>query len=112
MRYKLKKDEAHSAIACQLVECGFSVADTSRVGGGFPDLAIAKNGISALVELKTLKYLPKLAKTRVKTALEHRRKSQIKFASQWKGPIITAYTASEIIFDFNRLVKRREAYAA
>jgi hypothetical protein len=103
MRYKLKKDEHHAQIASELLEAGFSVADTSRVGAGFPDLAIARNGICALVEIKTPRGL--------KTALQRRGAGQIEFASQWKGPIITAYTASAIIYDFNMLVKRRQAYA-
>jgi hypothetical protein len=111
MRYSNKRDTKHGEIVASLEAANFSVADTSRVGGGFPDLCIARNGVSALVEIKTLKYLPKLAKTRVKTALEHRRKAQIAFSDKWRGPIITAYTASEVISDFNMLIKRREAYA-
>lgn len=111
LRYKLRKDELHTQITAELQSAGFSVADTSHVGNGFPDLAIARNNVSALVEIKTLKYLPKLAKTRHKTALEHRRASQIEFARVWKGPIIVAFSASEVVHDFNLLLKRREAWA-
>jgi Holliday junction resolvase len=103
MRYKLKKDSAHAQIADELVRAGFSVADTSRVAAGFPDLAIARNGVCALVEIKTPRGL--------KTALERRLQSQVDFAKGWKGPIITAYTASEIIYEFNLLIKKRQAYA-
>jgi Holliday junction resolvase len=103
MRYKLRKDELHTQIANQLLEAGFSVADTSRVGGGFPDLAIARNGVCVLVEIKTPRGL--------KTALERRLKSQVDFARSWKGPLITAYTSTQIIYDFSMLIKRREAYA-
>jgi hypothetical protein len=111
IRYKLKKDEAHAKIARELLEAGFSVADTSRVGGGFPDLAISRNNVCALVEIKTLKYLPKMSKTAVKTPSDHRSAGQIKFHSQWKGPIITAYNSSQVIYEFNMLVKRREGWA-
>ena len=103
MRYKLKKDERHTEIAAALTASGFSVADTSRVGGGFPDICISRNNICALVEIKTPRGL--------KTALQRRSAGQIEFANQWKGPIIVAYSASEIVHDFNLLIKRREAYA-
>ena len=103
MRYKLKKDERHAEISGELVNAGFSVADLSRVGGGFPDLAIARNNVCALVEIKTPRGL--------KTALERRSQGQIDFAKLWKGPIIVAYNSSQIIYDFNLLIKRREAYA-
>ncbi len=103
LRYKLRKDELHTQITAELQSAGFSVADTSHVGNGFPDLAIARNNVSAHVEIKTRMGL--------KTALERRRPSQIEFARVWKGPIIVAFTASEIVHDFNLLLKRRYAYA-
>lgn len=103
MRYKLRKDSHHTAIANALTAAGFSVADTSRVGEGFPDLAIARNNVSAHVEIKT--------QIGRKSALERRTPAQIDFALTWKGPIIVAFSASEIIYDFNLLLKRREAYA-
>lgn len=103
MRYKLKKDEHHARIAAELKEAGFSVADTSRVGAGFPDMAIARNCVCVLVEIKTPNGL--------KTALERRRPSQIRFATQWKGPIITAYKTPDILHEFAMFMKRRQAYA-
>jgi len=103
MRYKLRKDERHGQIMAELQDCGFSVADLSRVGSGFPDLAIARNNVCALVEIKTPRGR--------KTALERRGPAQIEFARVWKGPIIVAYNASQIVYDFNLLIKRREAYA-
>jgi Holliday junction resolvase len=103
MRYKLKKDEFHAGISTALMASGFSVSDTSRVGGGFPDLCISRNGVCCLVEIKTPRGK--------KTAHGRRSARQIDFARQWKGPIIVAYNASQIIYDFNLLIKRRGAYA-
>lgn len=103
MRYASKRDIAHGQIAQELRDAGFSVADTSLVGAGFPDLAIARNNVCALVEIKTHRGL--------KTALQRRLQSQVDFAHGWKGPLITAFSASEIMYDFNLLIKRREAYA-
>jgi hypothetical protein len=103
LRYKLKKDEHHAQIAHELGVAGFSVADTSRVGASFPDMAIARNGVCALLEIKTPRGL--------KTALERRSAGQIEFHTMWKGPIITAYNASEIIHEFNQLLKRTAAWS-
>src|SRR5271170_7894282 len=105
MYFASRKDLAHAQIKADLEGAGFAVLDLSSVGAGCPDLLIARNGVCALVELKTLKYLPKLAKTPIKTALDHRRQSQIDFASSWTGPIITAFTASQVVYDFNLLIK-------
>jgi len=103
MRYKLKKDEHHAAIARELKAGGFCVCDLSRVGCGVPDLLVSRNGVWVLVEIKTPKGL--------KTALERRSAGQIEFHAKAKGPIITAYTASEVIHEFNLLIKYRVAYA-
>ena len=37
MRQRAKKDGSHKAVAAKLVEFGADVADTSRLGDGFPD---------------------------------------------------------------------------
>ncbi len=103
MQYASRKDLAHAPIKAQLAAAGFAVCDLSRVGGGCPDLLISRNGVNALVELKT----PRGAKT----ALERLGAAQHCFHSQWKGPIITAFSASDIVYNFNMLIKRRSAYA-
>jgi Holliday junction resolvase len=111
MRLASKRDRFHAQISKELREAGFCVVDLSRVGSGCPDLAISRGGVWCLVELKTLKYVPKLVKTRVKTASEGRGASQIDFHAKAKGPIITAYAVSEIVWEFNLLLKLRQAYA-
>ena len=78
---------------------GYSVADTSGVGCGFPDLCIGRHGITALVELKTPRGR-KAAQDRLGAA-------QIEFKGQWKGsPVIVAYTTAEIVYDFSLIAKR------
>lgn len=103
VRYKLKKDEHHAAIAAALVKAGFFVEDLSAVGRGCPDLLISRNSVWCLVEIKTA--------VGHKTALDRLRPNQIVWHTLAKGPIITAYTATEIVRDFNLLIKRREAWA-
>ena len=103
MYFASRKDLAHAPIKADLETAGFFVLDLSRVGSGCPDLAISRNGCWAFIELKTPRGL--------KTALERRSQAQIDFATEAKGPVITAYNASQIIFDFNRLIKRRAGWA-
>lgn len=103
MQYASRKDLAHAPIKQELTEAGFFIVDLSNVGHGCPDLAISRNGVWAMVELKT----PRGAKT----ALERRTPEQVQWHCDAKGPIITAYTASEVVYEFNLLIKRREAYA-
>jgi hypothetical protein len=52
MSYAKKVDSNHSIIVKTLRDLGCSVFDTSRVGGGYPDLTIGKNGKTVLVEIK------------------------------------------------------------
>lgn len=98
MRYKLRKDNQHAQIVAELLQSGFAVADTYQAGAGFPDLVISRNGLNVLCEIKT--------QTGLKTALDRLRPSQVLFQARWKGPIITAFSASEIVHSFNMLLKR------
>ena len=110
MQYASRKDLAHAPIKAELEAAGFFVVDLSRVGAGCPDLAISRNGCWALVELKTPINM-KTARGRRKTAANALRPSQIDFAANAKGPIITAYNSSTVVYDFNLLIKRRVGYA-
>lgn len=52
MRYRARKDANHNDIADCFVSCGATVADTSQLGGDFPDMVIALCGFNVLVEVK------------------------------------------------------------
>lgn len=100
MSYARKKDTTHKAIADGLKACGFSVADTSRLGDDFPDLVIGKFGFDAKVECKSDKKIHK----QKGDGLSDGQKS---FKDQWKGaPVIVAQTVEDVLFNFNMLVKR------
>lgn len=103
MAYARKRDLAHRQIVEELRQAGFSVFDLGSVGRGLPDLLIGRNGIDAKVELKTPKGR--------KTAAERLGEAQKDFAGEWKGsPVIAAYTASDVIFNFSLLCKRTGAW--
>lgn len=82
MRLANRRDVNHADIADAFRRMGWSVADTSRIGGGFPDLCIAKRGITVLIEVKA-----KNGKLR---------KSQIDFAVDWHGMIFNCRTIDDV----------------
>jgi hypothetical protein len=98
--YARRKDSTHKAIALGLVAAGFSVADTSRLGGDFPDLVIGKFGFDAKVECKSSKKIHKQKGDGLSDG-------QKTFKDQWKGaPVIVAQTLEDVLFNFNLLLKR------
>ena len=52
MRRAARVDANHKEITSTLRQCGWTVHDTSGVGGGFPDLVVGKAGRLVLVEIK------------------------------------------------------------
>ena len=101
--YARKRDLAHAQIVAELRQAGFFVFDMGSVGRGCPDLLISRNGIATVVELKTPKGR--------KTAADRLGAAQKDFVAAWKGPpVIAAYTASDVVFDFWLLVKRTGAW--
>lgn len=77
MTYARRTDRTQQSIINVLIKAGFSVHDTSRVGGGFPDLVVGIGGHTFLIECKDVeadwKYTPK----------------QIKFRRTWEGHVYT-----------------------
>jgi len=54
MTYYAKRTDAnHKEIVNAFKDLGCSIFDTSRIGMGFPDLVIGKNGKTLLVEIKS-----------------------------------------------------------
>lgn len=53
MRRRARVDRHQAEIVRVLRQLGFLVFDCSRIGQGFPDLAVSKAGHVQLVELKT-----------------------------------------------------------
>lgn len=94
MRRAAKVDGNHSEIVKHLRQLGMSVADTSRLGGGFPDLVVSWRMVTILVEVKDPKQPP--SKRRL-TEDEQR------FHSGWKGQIAVVENAAEVEAIMHRL---------
>lgn len=88
-------DSNQNAIVGQLRKMGFSVAITSMVGNGFPDLVVAKSNRTVLVELKDPSKPPSQQKLTLK---------ELVFMELWKGEYIKATTVDEITKLFGKLI--------
>jgi Holliday junction resolvase len=88
MRKRAKKDLNQDEVVSVFRHLGFSVAVTSALGNGFPDIVIAKLGHSYLVEIKNGKLCPS---ARVLTEDEK------KFHAEWKAEIFIVESAEQAI---------------
>ena len=86
MRRAARTDGNHEATRDYLRRTGWSVHDTSAVGGGFPDLVVARDGFTALVEVKNGAKSP----SRIKLTPD-----QETFAKGWKGVCIKALSPED-----------------
>ena len=73
---------------------GLSVADTSRLGGGFPDLAVGWSGVTALVEVKDGKKSPSRRKLTT---------DEEEFAKLWKGGVHLVESLDDVLIVAARL---------
>jgi len=78
-----RTDANHTAIVAALRQCGATVHNTHRVGGGYPDLSVGISGLNWLVEIKT--------PTGKLNANER------KFHDTWRGQIAVCRTVEEAV---------------
>lgn len=101
MRYKLRKDDNHNTIANVFRKLGASVAETHRLGEGFPDLVIGFMGYNALIEVKDG------AKS------ESRRKltdAEFEFFEGWRGWVAVVKDENDAINIINQ-IQQEKVYA-
>ena len=93
------KVDAHQAeLIADLRRYGFTVANYSGAGEDLPDLAIGRQGITALLEVKTPRGL--IGSYRIS-------EGQKAFAEAWRGSeIIYGHKAEEVTREFVKLCKR------
>jgi hypothetical protein len=83
MRLRSKHDANSKEIIATFKASGCTVLDLQRVGGGCPDILVAIDGNSALVEIKT--PVGKLTE------------GQMAFKDMWKGKLYVVRTCPEAI---------------
>ena len=88
MRRAARVDRNHGEIIAAFTRLGFSVADTSMMGQGFPDCVIAKHKRTAMCEIKDG------AKSPSKRRLTE---DQIEFRDWWKGTYLVVNSVDEAL---------------
>lgn len=88
MRRAAKKDDNQAELERVLKACGCSVADTSRLGGGFPDLVVGVAGVNVMIEVKDGDKTPSRRKLTPAELDWHR---------AWKGTVHIVHDASEAL---------------
>ena len=91
MRRAAKTDENQKEIVAAFRGLGFTVAITSALGQGFPDLVVGKWGRNFLIEVKDGEKPP--SKRQLTDAEEE-------FASGWRGQYDVIKSVSEVM-EFN-----------
>lgn len=85
-RYAARQDANHQEVVAALRKMGASVADTSRLGDGFPDLVVGWRGINVLFEVKDGAKRPSEIKLTPK---------ETAFADKWNGQYCVVYSAED-----------------
>lgn len=88
-----RKDANHDALAAVYIELGCSCADTSALGGGFPDAVVGAAGVTDLVEFKTQGGTIEPA--------------QVTFDAKWRGsPCWVIRTRDDVVFHVQNMRAR------
>lgn len=93
-RLAAKVDTNQPMMVMVLRHLGYSVAVTSQLGKGFPDLVVGRRGINVLVEVKDPDKPPSKRKL---TA------DEMEWHDKWKGIVITAQTVDDVVQAFSSL---------
>ena len=89
MRRAARVDSNQPSIVKELRKQGYSVAVTSQLGKGFPDIVVGKDGINVMVELKA-------------TSKDKLTPHEVEFRDKWKGQYLIAWNVETIVRAFNR----------
>ena len=93
MRAK-RKDANHNPVQEHLEKLGWSVADTSALGYGFPDLVVSRPGFTVVIEIKDGSKCPSDRKL---TPAEET------FKKNWTGPYVLALDPEDAAKQLNAL---------
>lgn len=89
-------DANQSDIVAYARRLGFSVAVTAKLGKGFPDIVMGKNGRNWLVEIKDGSKPPSQRKLS---------ESEQKFHSEWRGQICIVESRDDIDAIYSEAMK-------
>lgn len=87
MRRAARVDRNHSEVVTAFRAIGFSVADTSQLGCGFPDCVISRSNRTALVEVKDGEKPPSARKLT---------KDEQAFKDGWRGVYLIVESMADV----------------
>lgn len=88
-----KVDANQEDVVSRLRETGHEVQITSRIGGGFPDIIVSRNGETALMEIKDGKG--------------ELRPGQKAFLQRWKGAVFVVRGGDEAVAVMSEYIKKK-----
>lgn len=88
MRKHGRTDANQKAIVDTLRACGVSVADTSALGDGFPDLVCGRHGVNYMLEIKDGDKSPSRRKLTADEELFH---------TEWRGTIFIVQSVQDAL---------------
>lgn len=89
-----RADLTQPAFVEAFTKAGWSVMDSHRIGGGVPDLFVAKRGVTIAIECKTGK--------------EKRRDNQVVWESKWNGLYLWGSNPLELLEQAEKMLTERE----
>jgi len=97
VRLRARIDANQPEIVKGLRDTGHSVAITSAVGKGFPDIIVGRNGITLPMEIKDGSLPPSKQKLT---------KDEQQWHDEWKGSAAVVHNLDEAIEAMNKMVRR------
>jgi hypothetical protein len=93
MRQRARTDSTQAAIVAALRQAGATVHDTSKVGGGFPDIIAGRVMPCPFCQAHT----PRNVLIECKAGRGKLNKLQEEFHASWRGPITVVKTVEEAL---------------
>lgn len=87
MRYRGRVDDNQTDIVQTFKGAGYSVAITSNLGNGFPDIVVGKYGINLLVEIKDGAKSPSKRKLT---------EDELRFHQNWRGLVFVVESPEDV----------------
>ena len=97
MRLRARIDSNQPEIVKGLRDTGHSVAITSAVGKGFPDIIVGRNGVTLPMEIKDGSLVPSARKLT---------KDERRWFDGWIGSAVVVNNLEEAIEAMNKLIRK------
>jgi len=94
MRRAARVDRNHQEIVTALRACGATVESLASMGGGMPDLLVARGGVNYLLEVKRPELIDKAPTNRQE---RERLAAQQEWRERWRGPCRVVFSVDDAL---------------